>query len=39
MTDKNWSRYDFRHVVFQPKGMSAEELQAGADFTGWTGFY
>lgn len=32
VTDKNWSHCDFRHVVFQPKRMSAEELQAGADW-------
>jgi len=32
ITDRNWSHYDYRHVVFQPAGMSAEELQAGADW-------
>ena len=26
---KDWSRYDTSHVVFQPKGMSPEELAAG----------
>jgi len=30
--DQDWSRYDFRHVVFQPMLMSREELQAGADW-------
>lgn len=32
ITDWNWSRYDFRHVVFRPAGMTAEQLQAGADW-------
>ncbi|HTY87794.1 MAG TPA: radical SAM protein [Candidatus Acidoferrum sp.] len=32
ITDRNWSHYDYRHVVFQPARMSAEELQAGADW-------
>jgi radical SAM superfamily enzyme YgiQ (UPF0313 family) len=32
VTDWNWSRYDFRHVVFRPARMSAEQLQAGADW-------
>jgi radical SAM superfamily enzyme YgiQ (UPF0313 family) len=31
-TDTDWSHYDFRHVVFQPMQMTAEELQAGADW-------
>ncbi len=26
---KDWSLYDLEHVVFQPKNMSAQELQAG----------
>ena len=30
--DRNWSHYDFHHVVFQPLGMSAETLQAGHDW-------
>jgi hypothetical protein len=30
--DWNWSHYDFHHAVFQPKGMSAEALQAGHDW-------
>jgi len=25
----DWDRYDTRHVVFRPQGMSAEELEAG----------
>lgn len=32
ITDRDWSHYDFRHVVFQPALMSREELQAGADW-------
>ena len=32
IVDWDWSRYDFRHVVFQPTLMSREELQAGADW-------
>lgn len=32
VTDRDWSHYDFRHVVFRPAGMAAEELQAGADW-------
>ena len=32
ITDRDWSHYDFRHVVFRPVGMSAGELQAGADW-------
>jgi radical SAM superfamily enzyme YgiQ (UPF0313 family) len=32
VTDRDWSHYDFRHVVFQPVRMTAEELQAGADW-------
>jgi radical SAM superfamily enzyme YgiQ (UPF0313 family) len=31
ITDRDWSHYDFRHVVFAPKEMSAAELQAGHD--------
>ena len=30
--DRDWSHYDYRHVVFQPMGMSAEALQDGADW-------
>lgn len=32
LRDRDWSHYDFRHVVFQPAQMTAEELQAGADW-------
>jgi radical SAM superfamily enzyme YgiQ (UPF0313 family) len=32
VTDHDWSHYDFRHVVFRPAGMTAAELQAGADW-------
>jgi radical SAM superfamily enzyme YgiQ (UPF0313 family) len=28
----NWDLYDTRHVVFEPRGMSAEELRAGYDW-------
>ncbi len=30
--DRDWEHYDFRHAVFEPKHMSAAELQAGADW-------
>jgi radical SAM superfamily enzyme YgiQ (UPF0313 family) len=30
--DRDWSHYDYRHVVFQPARMTAGELQAGADW-------
>ena len=30
--DRDWSHYDFRHVVFRPANMSAQELQDGADW-------
>ena len=30
--DKNWANYDYRHVVFEPKQISKEELQNGADW-------
>ncbi|MBL7215379.1 MAG: B12-binding domain-containing radical SAM protein [Phycisphaerae bacterium] len=32
MIDTNYEHYDYRHVVFQPKRMGAEQLQAGADW-------
>ena len=32
VTDRDWSHYDYRHVVFRPARMSAAELQAGADW-------
>jgi hypothetical protein len=38
ITDHDWSHYDYRHVAFQPTRMSAEELQAGADWL-IAGFY
>lgn len=30
--DRDWSHYDFRHVVFEPRRMTREQLQAGADW-------
>jgi radical SAM superfamily enzyme YgiQ (UPF0313 family) len=30
--DRDWSHYDYRQVVFRPARMTAEELQAGADW-------
>jgi radical SAM superfamily enzyme YgiQ (UPF0313 family) len=32
ITDRDWSHYDYRHVVFRPARMTAAELQAGADW-------
>lgn len=32
ITDSDWSHYDYRHVVFTPQRMKADELQAGADW-------
>jgi radical SAM superfamily enzyme YgiQ (UPF0313 family) len=32
ITDSNWSHYDYRHVVIQPKLMTAQQLQSGADW-------
>ncbi len=32
VTDRDWSHYDYRHVVFRPAQMTAAELQAGADW-------
>lgn len=29
--DRDWSKYDFRHVVFRPHLMSPEQLQQGTD--------
>lgn len=29
--DKDWSRYDFSHVVFEPKRMSVKSLKEGHD--------
>jgi len=36
--DRDWAHYDFRHVVFEPKRISARELQAGHDYV-LTEFY
>ncbi|NOY69482.1 MAG: hypothetical protein GXP53_08335 [Deltaproteobacteria bacterium] len=30
--DNNWDHYDYRHTVIQPKRMSPQELQDGADW-------
>ena len=30
--DHNWEHYDYRHVVVHPRGMTPDELQAGADW-------
>lgn len=30
--DRDWSRYDFHHAVFEPRGMSAGALKAGHDW-------
>ncbi|MDP2884945.1 MAG: radical SAM protein [Ignavibacteria bacterium] len=32
ITDNDWAHYDFRHVVFEPKGMSHDELRNGHDW-------
>jgi radical SAM superfamily enzyme YgiQ (UPF0313 family) len=32
ITDHRWDHYDFRHVVFQPRRMTAGQLQEGADW-------
>lgn len=32
ITDPDWSRYDFRHVVIAPAAMSPRDLQDGADW-------
>jgi radical SAM superfamily enzyme YgiQ (UPF0313 family) len=32
MVDQDWSHYDFRHVVFKPTLMTAQQLQDGADW-------
>lgn len=31
MLTRDWNLYDTRHVVFEPRGMTAEELEAGYD--------
>ena len=30
--DRDWSHYDYRHVVFRPARITAAQLQAGADW-------
>jgi radical SAM superfamily enzyme YgiQ (UPF0313 family) len=30
--DKDWSKYDFRHVVFEPQNMSRKMLEEGHDW-------
>ena len=35
IVDRNWEHYDFHHTVFEPKGMTMEELQAGHDWVTW----
>lgn len=32
ISDANWEHYDYRRVVFEPRRMSAEQLQAGTDW-------
>ena len=32
IADPDWSHYDFRHVVIAPAGLSARDLQDGADW-------
>lgn len=38
ITDRDWSKYDFGHVVFEPKHMSAHTLKKGHDWV-LTNFY
>ena len=38
IVDRDWSHYDFRHVVFDPQRMSRDDLQAGHDWV-LAGFY
>ena len=40
MLHRDWDRYDTRHVVFQPRGMTTRQLEAGywrayRDFYRW----
>jgi len=35
---RNWDRYDTRHVVYRPSGLSAEELKCGYDWA-YESFY
>jgi radical SAM superfamily enzyme YgiQ (UPF0313 family) len=32
LVDRDYEHYDFHHVVFQPRGMSVTDLQAGHDW-------
>jgi radical SAM superfamily enzyme YgiQ (UPF0313 family) len=32
IADRRWDHYDFRHVVFEPRRMTAAQLQEGADW-------
>ncbi len=32
IVDRDWSHYDFRHVVFEPREMSRAKLRAGHDW-------
>lgn len=32
IVDNNWAHYDYRHTVIEPKKMTREQLQAGADW-------
>lgn len=32
ITDMNWEHYNYRHVVFEPRRMTAAQLQSGADW-------
>jgi hypothetical protein len=32
ITSKDWALYDFKHVVFEPKHMSARTLKDGHDW-------
>jgi radical SAM superfamily enzyme YgiQ (UPF0313 family) len=32
IVDRDWSHYDYRHVVMRPARMTAEQLQDGADW-------
>jgi len=32
LLDRNWAHYDYHHVVFQPRRLSPEALQAGHDW-------
>jgi len=32
ITDRDWAHYDYQHVVFRPKQISAKDLQAGYEW-------